>query len=247
MQSGIAGQVLIGQRSSAGPSNAAPREAPLIGRFVAKLVVDVLPAALASLVGGFLFTQYQHARTVAAQPTTEQVTPASPEMMRLVRDEHDAIIDYLKAQTALEKSRATAAEEVDDVHAAADAKAAAAATAAAGRRAAQVVSAPKPVTHSKPIVATLQAPVAMAQVVYAPPPSATVIAAPALAVAVPAPPPSNSLLAKTIDIKDHVLHATFHAVSMIGGIPNWIASIGDRIGGNNTDAPPSPRQFSTSS
>jgi len=134
MQSGIAGQVLIGQRSSAGPSNAAPREAPLIGRFVAKLVVDVLPAALASLVGGFLFTQYQHARTVAAQPTTEQVTPASPEMMRLVRDEHDAIIDYLKAQTALEKSRATAAEEVDDVHAAADAKAAAAATAAAGRR-----------------------------------------------------------------------------------------------------------------
>jgi len=45
-----------------------------------------------------------------------------------------------------------------------------------------------------------------------------------------------------------VLHATFHAVSMIGGIPNWIASIGDRIGGGSAELPqPSPRQFSTAS
>ena len=34
-----------------------------------------------------------------------QVAPASEEMMRLVRDEHAMIVDYLKAQTAAEKGR----------------------------------------------------------------------------------------------------------------------------------------------
>ena len=75
-------------------------------RFLGKLVVDVLPAALRSVIGGFLFAQYQFSHATAPHPATEQAVPASAEMMQLVRDEHAVIIDYLKAQMAAEKSRA---------------------------------------------------------------------------------------------------------------------------------------------
>lgn len=67
------------------------------------------------------------------------------------------------------------------------------------------------------------------------------VAAPATSAA----PASDSLLARTIGIKDHVVHATLHAVSVIGGIPNWVAAIGDRIStGNSTGE---TRRLSTSS
>jgi hypothetical protein len=69
--------------------------------------------------------------------------------------------------------------------------------------------------------------------------------------AVPPPVPAadaarqpDSLLAKTLTIKDSVVHATLHAVSAIGGIPNWIASLGDRLGGTST--PSASRLVSTS-
>ena len=100
------------------------RGAPLLGRFIAKLV-DILPTALASLIGGFLFTQYQAGYRPAAQPAAEQAAPASAEMLQLVRDEHAMMFDYIKAQTAAEKSR-NAAEDREDARAVAEAKPAAA-------------------------------------------------------------------------------------------------------------------------
>ena len=100
------------------------RGAPLLGRFIAKLV-DVLPTALASLIGGFLFTQYQAGYRLAPQPAAEQAAPASAEMLQLVRDEHAMIFDYINAQTAVEKSR-NAAEDKEDARAVAEAKPAAA-------------------------------------------------------------------------------------------------------------------------
>jgi len=96
------------------------RGAPLLGRLIAKLA-DVLPTALASLIGGFLFTQYQAAYRPAAQPAAEQAAPASAEMLQLVRDEHAMMFDYIKAQTAAEKSR-NAAEDKEDARAMAQAK-----------------------------------------------------------------------------------------------------------------------------
>jgi hypothetical protein len=68
------------------------RGAPLLGRFIAKLA-DLLPTALASLIGGFLFTQYQAGYRPAPQPAVEQAAPASAEMLQLVRDEHAIIYD----------------------------------------------------------------------------------------------------------------------------------------------------------
>src|SRR5215469_17674606 len=90
---------------------AAGRDAPLLARFLGKFVLDIMPAALASVIGGFLFTQYHFGHS-APKPVLEQVTPASAEMMAMVRDEHAVIIDYLKTQMAAEKSR-VAAEDAD--------------------------------------------------------------------------------------------------------------------------------------
>ncbi len=128
--------------------------APMLRRFATKLVLDVLPATLTSIVGGVLVAHYQFGH-VAQRPATEQVAPASAEMVKLVRDEHSAIMDYLKEQIATEKSR-NAAADAADARAAAEAKASADASAAPPvvRAVPASVIAPKPVAvRSKPVVA----------------------------------------------------------------------------------------------
>ena len=77
-------------------TGALPHNAPILRRFLTKLVIDVFPAALTSVVGGVLVAHYQFGYAVQ-RPATEQVAPASVEMVKLVRDEHSAIMDYLKA------------------------------------------------------------------------------------------------------------------------------------------------------
>src|SRR5260370_32100701 len=98
------------------------KQIPLLARFASKFMLDIPPAALASVIGGFLFTQYQFGRT-APQPAMEQISPASAEVLALVRDEHAAIISYLDLQTAAEKSR-LAAQDAETARDVADAKAA---------------------------------------------------------------------------------------------------------------------------
>ena len=220
---------------------------PLIVRFLAKFVLDILPAALASVIGGFLFTQYQFGHTAEPHQATEQVTPASAEMMRLVRDEHAMIVDYLKAQMAAEKSK-LAAQDQEDARAAADAKAEEAKVAdakAAARRLAAVVS-------GKPAAARNRAPVTVAALTAQRTPRAPLViaqAAPPIESAPVAETPrdSDSLVAKTLDLKDHVVAATRRVVSAIGDIPTWIATMGDRIGNPNAESSSGSRMFSTSS
>jgi hypothetical protein len=89
---------------------------PFLSRFFRKFVLEVLPAALASLLGGFLFAQFHAGSSPASLPPAEQVTPASPEVMALVRDEHAAVVGYLKSQMAAEKKR-LAAEDAETAHA----------------------------------------------------------------------------------------------------------------------------------
>jgi len=236
------------------------REGTLARRFLAKLVVDVLPAAFVSVLGGFFLTQYQFSHSAAQRPTV-QVVPASAEMMQLVRDEHTAIIDYLRAQTAAEKSR-QAAENADDVRAAAEARAAEAQVAQV-----QVADAPS----APPVAVPLPRPPAAAATAVAPkaaaprvktaamivPPHAplviaqadqagTVAAQPvsAPAPAADAPPAPKSLITRTIEIKDHVVgatrEATWHVVSAIGSLPSWIASMGDHTGDDAAPSTTSP-------
>jgi hypothetical protein len=224
------------------------QEMPLLARFLAKLVVDALPAALASIVGGFLITHYQISHQ-ASRPAAAQAVPASAEMMALVRDEHTMIVDYLRSQMAAEKSR-HAAEDQAGARAAANARIAAEAEAAAAAavpvtmptaRVAAATPAAKPVA-SRAKLAAPAAPAAPRQQ-----PLVTAQAEAPIAALPPQPPApeSPSLLAKTLDIKDHVMHATWHAVTAIGSIPSWLAG---RIGGDgDSGASPEARQFTTAS
>jgi hypothetical protein len=251
MQSNGSWQVLA-------PRNDAIHSA-LLARFFSKFVLDVLPAALASVIGGFLFTQYQFNR--AAPPAVQQMSPASAEVLALVRDEHQAIIGYLNAQTAAEKSR-LAAEDADTARAVADAKVAqedearekAAAeqgtvesklaaiapavmppAVAPARRTSPVTAAKATLPRPKPANAPTPAPLQLAsyQVEQTPPAAASV---PAEGLA----RDPDSLLAKTLELKDHVVAATKQAVTAIG---DMFASVGERIGGST----PSPRPFSSDS
>jgi hypothetical protein len=170
-------------------------------------------------------------------------------MIQLVHDEHAMIVDYLKTQLAAEQSR-HAAEDEAVARAVADAKVASdvaapvpvpapAVTATPAYAVAAVAS--KPVAPRSKVAAAVALP-AHAPLVIAQAEQDT-SAAPTDGVAhVP-----GSLLAKTLDIKDHVVHATLHAVSAIGGIPSWIASMGGRIGGGDATSDAAGRTFMTPS
>jgi hypothetical protein len=229
---------------------AAHPEFSLLARFAGKFVLDILPAVLASLIGGFLFTQYQLGRAVPPAPAA-QMSPASGEVLALVRDEHEAIVSYLKSQMAAEKSR-LAAQDAETARAVADAKAAQAdeerEQALAEQNAVEIkLAATPPARHltaaakvtlprAKPAAGSNLAPpleVAMAQ---ADPNPQQTAAAPTERLA----RDPDSLLAKTLDLKDHVVAATKQAVAALG---DMFASVGERIGGSA----PSARPFSSDS
>jgi hypothetical protein len=234
-------QTSLAPKSLALKSLAPRHEAPLFKRFVGKLVVDVLPATFVSVLGGVIIAQYQLNHAAAPHPATEQVVPASAEMMQLVRDEHAVIIDYLKAQMAAEKNRHAAEDAaVADARLAAAEPPAPAPAAAPPPRAVATAIVVKPVpARTKVATAPVLPPHAPLQIAQADQPvSATPAADPA--------PESKSLLTRTIEIKDHVVGATMHVVSAIGGIPSWIASMGDRVGGSGTTSSSTGRMFSTS-
>lgn len=209
---------------------------PLLVRFFAKLLLDILPAALASVIGGLLFAHYDWSQIRARAPVAERAAPASPEMMQLVRDEHAAMASYLKAQVTAEKDRL-------------DAEDAAAAEAAGHPATTAAVMAPGGATvaavESKPLVPPVQEP-AHVQVAAAPampsPQTPLVIAqAEPGDGALPPADNSNPLLAATINVKDHVVATTQHAFAVIGGIPSWIIALGGRISGQGANSSPAGR------
>jgi hypothetical protein len=242
---------------------------PLLARFGSKLVLDILPAALASVIGGILFTHFQIGRMMSS-PAAEQVAPASAEVLALVRDEHDAIIGYLKSQMAAEKNR-LAAQDAETARAVADAKAekekAAADLAAVETKLTEVKLASTAVSRSAPAAGT-QTKIALPRAKPATP--ATSGRAPLVIAQVSQQQASqqqasqqqageqalaqnevasdrlardpDSLLAKTLDLKDQVVAATRHAVTAIGDV---FASVGERFGGAGSS--PNSRQFSSDS
>jgi hypothetical protein len=227
--------------------------APFVARFVGKFVLDIMPAALASVIGGFLFTQYQFGHT-PAKPVLEQVTPASAEMMALVRDEHAMIIDYLKTQMAAERSR-VAVQDADLARAQEDSKVADIKAPAAQTVALLDVktqpqaepdsnAAPRRGAAAKPVVWQHSKP----QIAQAAPAVPTPMPRPPIVIAQADPsqdaPPSDrlasdpdSLLGKALDLKDHVVAGARHAVSAVG---DMFATLGGAL---NPQAS-LPRQFS---
>ena len=157
-------------------------------------------------------------------------------MMQLVRDEHAMILDFLKAQTAAEKSRLAADDDAD-----AQAQACGGRPKRRGRRRAACGAA------SPPRRAAVRRRAVAARHRRGGGPSLRIACAArdCAQSRMQAPPPAprrpardpNSLLAKTLAIKDHVVAATLQVVSAIGSIPSWIASMGDRIGAAPTRIP----------
>jgi hypothetical protein len=235
----IAGQGMLAKNWAARPG------APILARFLGKFVLDIMPAALASVIGGFLFTQYQFGHAPIQRPAVEAAAPASAEMLALVRDEHAVIVDYLKSQVAAEKSRQTAEIAARDADATADAEGGAAASAAprvaadvSTRRIAAATVTSRPATARAKAAAAAPAAPVHAPLVIA---QAEPMTAPAAAglQAEPDDRDANSLLGKTLDLKDHVVAATRHVVFAIGDV---FASMGQRLG----DLVPA-RQFSSAS
>ena len=196
---------------------------PLLRRFLTKLVVDIPLAAAASAIGGLVLTHYQPGVTVTPPPAAQQSAAASADMVKLVRAEHAVMVDYLNAQLAAEKAR-LAAED----------RAKAGAAAAESIRPAAIGALPHrpvvPAAAARPAMS--RAPVALATPVASP-----VVIAPAQPNdSAEGPRQPETLLAKTKKIKDDVLGATWRVANAIGGIPSWIASVGDRIGAPSTNS-----------
>ena len=212
------------------PKATRPGEVPALLRFLGKLVVEVLPAALASVIGAFLFAHYQFGEPAAAGAagTAQAALPASAAMLQLVREEHAMVRDLLVAQQAANQRRDAAADAAD-ARAEEDAKLADAAV----HRVAGAEIAEKPIGgRAKPKVvaadaaatpAEAQLPtVLVASAAPAPEPEPAFPPAPD-----PAPAAPASFVSRTLGVPGHVLSATLHAVMTIGSIPSWI---GHRVG-----------------
>jgi hypothetical protein len=206
----------------------------LLRRFFGKFIHDLLPAALASLLGGFLITHF--GLTGVPAPVTVPVAHASPEMMQLLRDEHGLIVNFVKAQVESErtagdkKEQAANADDTTPRLPMTSRPAIMAAPAAVQRPATILALAP-----AKPAVPRARPQVAAASL---PPPAAALAPAPSAESPSAAARNDDSLLAKTIGIKDRVVGATQRAATAVGEIPSWFGSIGDHIGGNNLSPRP---------
>jgi hypothetical protein len=64
---------------------------PSLSRFYSKLFYELLPAAIASAVGGMIFNHY--AKMPVAVPQAAVAAPASAEMIQMARDEHALFVN----------------------------------------------------------------------------------------------------------------------------------------------------------
>ncbi len=203
---------------------------PLLRRFLSKLVHDILPAALASLIGGFLLSHYGLGR--APQMPAVAAAPASTQMMQMLDDEHALVANYLKAHLANEK-RQLAADGTASKPGAEPLQS----EPGAPQPSAIAVAAVKTPRGKNPVVGASLPPLVIAQAPPAALPSAQALPSES---AKPVARDDDTLLAKTIGIKDRVIAVTQRAVSAIGSIPTWFGTIGGRVGGEEEEIVPRP-------
>jgi hypothetical protein len=85
------------------------RKFPSLSKFYSKLFYELLPAAIASAVGGMVFNHYTKAPVVT--PPVAVVSPTSAELLQMVRDEHALFVDYLKKNAETRQQAELAAEQ----------------------------------------------------------------------------------------------------------------------------------------
>jgi hypothetical protein len=190
-----------------------------VSGFLSKFFFEILPATLASAVAGFLFAHFGMPPFQQAAQQAAAVSPVSEEMLKMVHDDHEAFVDYLKKAAEKQEAPGAAAQQAgarlkqEEQNAAAairqakeaEAKALAAARAAERKVAARTspqarIAAPTSLAPPEAPLGQLvvNRPVTMAPAQQqplgaAPPPlPTTVIATPAPRVAAPAPPPATT-------------------------------------------------------
>jgi hypothetical protein len=87
-------------------------------QFLSKFAMDVVRTALASAICALLFAHQwtQSTPSTASQATTGTASVAGEQAVRMIRDEHDLVAEYLKAEHA--KERAVIEKEVREANAA---------------------------------------------------------------------------------------------------------------------------------
>jgi hypothetical protein len=199
----------------------------LVARLASKLVLDMLPATAASLIGGLLFTHYGLGRVT--EPAI-QVEPASAEMMQLLRDEHGVIVSFLNTQLEREKTELASGDAL--------------------RRGGDEAAATANIPMRTPVGGIAAKPAApRARVAVAAPVSAPLMITQFQEAESPSAPPSpgpQAFIAKTIGLKDHVVSVTHRVVSALGGIPSWMGLIGDHLGGADIKSRPLPDTIAAS-
>lgn len=79
---------------------------PYLRRFVRKFVFDVIPGALASLVGAAFFAQHWAQPPQPARiEVTERVAWQSEQIAQMIRDEHALMVEFLKKEQEREAAR----------------------------------------------------------------------------------------------------------------------------------------------
>jgi hypothetical protein len=207
-----------------------PNEVPALVRFLSKFVLEVLPAALASIIGAFLFAHYQFGEPAVSRQApapAAAAAPASAAMVQLVRQEHAMVRDLLVAQQAGEEKRIAA--DAADANAAADAE-----IATAARQALIAEIEEKPTAKSSKGSVVAKAATDGKSVLTAHLPPVVVAGAQQEPVLVTAPPSAGpSFVSRTLAVPGHVMAVTLHAVMALGGIPSWI---GHHVGASELDS-----------
>ncbi len=76
---------------------------PYVLRFTSKFFLEILPAALASLIGGFLFAQYHWSSTPAPTPAPAATVIPAERLTAMVEEEHTMLLDFLKREQTGDK------------------------------------------------------------------------------------------------------------------------------------------------
>jgi hypothetical protein len=198
---------------------------PFLGRFFSKLVYELLPAAVASVIGGLIIGHY--ARPSVTTPAVVVDAPASAAMMQMVRDEHDLIVNYLKkANETRQKTDLAAEQEMVRSKAAEQAAILAADEAIAAESKARAIAADVAVKPERKIV--MRPPVRRAEKIAAAAPlplhSATSASTPIQPAGQPSAVPARAE-APAPQGDGNIITAKFHEVAaLVERIPVWARS-----------------------
>lgn len=183
-------------------------------KFLSTFALQILPAALASVIGGFLFTQWHNTPAPIKPAAVEEA--AVEQMQEAVRDAHASIADYLASQhIAAEEAEVARAKAFEEARRKSARSETVEPKPAARRRIAETAKAPRPAAERQDIAAAGE-PLVLAPVAISPPPPRGPIA---------------SAVATASELKDKVF-------STFGGMRDFIGNVGDKLLGRESNANP---------